>query len=70
MGIRPSKLFWTLVEKPPTTIPEMMQRANHYIDAKTLIAGKREEQKHLRTESARGFTSGPLRRRIEGLDLN
>ncbi|RRT50058.1 hypothetical protein B296_00040614 [Ensete ventricosum] len=24
MGIRPSKLFWSLVEKPQTTVPEMM----------------------------------------------
>ncbi|RRT55694.1 hypothetical protein B296_00037211 [Ensete ventricosum] len=45
MGIRPSKLFWSLVKKPPTTVPEMMQRANHFITAEILIVGKREEQK-------------------------
>ncbi|RWW82724.1 hypothetical protein BHE74_00008795 [Ensete ventricosum] len=42
MGIRPSKLFWSLVEKPPSTVLEMMYRANHYIAAETLIAEKRE----------------------------
>ncbi|RWW74480.1 hypothetical protein BHE74_00017573 [Ensete ventricosum] len=45
MRIRPSKLFWSLVKKPPTTVPEMMQRANHFITAKILIVEKREEQK-------------------------
>ncbi|RWW23056.1 hypothetical protein GW17_00012715 [Ensete ventricosum] len=40
MGIHSSKLFWSLVEKPPTTVPEMMQRVNHFIAAETLIARK------------------------------
>ncbi|RWW41125.1 hypothetical protein BHE74_00053408, partial [Ensete ventricosum] len=70
MGIRPSKLFWSLVEKPPTIVPEMMQRANHFITAETPIAGKREEQKRPRTEQSRGPTSGPSRRRIEGSDFS
>ncbi|RRT60969.1 hypothetical protein B296_00004938 [Ensete ventricosum] len=48
----------------------MMQRANHYIAAKTLIAEKHEEQKRPRMEQSRGPTSGPSRRRVEGLDFS
>ncbi|RRT61893.1 hypothetical protein B296_00016248 [Ensete ventricosum] len=61
-----TKLFWSLVEKPPTTVPKMMQRANHFIAAKTLIAKKREEQKRPRVEQPRGPASGPSRRRMRG----
>ncbi|RWW54243.1 hypothetical protein BHE74_00039182 [Ensete ventricosum] len=48
----------------------MMQRANHYIAAKTLIAEKHEEHKRPRMEQSRGPTSGPSRRRVEGLDFS
>ncbi|RRT67062.1 hypothetical protein B296_00030772 [Ensete ventricosum] len=40
MGIRSSKLFWSLVEKPPTTVLEIMQRANYFIAAVALIVEK------------------------------
>ncbi|RRT65490.1 hypothetical protein B296_00010444 [Ensete ventricosum] len=70
MGIRPSKPFWLLVEKPSTTVRKMMQRANHYIAAETLIVEKHEEQKHPRTEQSRGPTLGPLRRKVEGSDFS
>ncbi|RRT71386.1 hypothetical protein B296_00019681 [Ensete ventricosum] len=70
MGIRLSKLLWSLVKKPSTTVLEMMQRAYHFIVAKTLIHGKREEQKHPRTEQSQGSTSRSSRRRIEGLDFS
>ncbi|RZS18218.1 hypothetical protein BHM03_00050464 [Ensete ventricosum] len=50
MGLRPSKLFWSLVKKSSITIPKMMQRANHYIAAETLMVDKREEQKRPRAE--------------------
>ncbi|RWW51648.1 hypothetical protein BHE74_00041981 [Ensete ventricosum] len=70
MGMRPSKLFWSLVEKPSTTVPEMMQRTNYFIVVEALIVRKREEQKRPRVEQPRGPTSGPSRRRIEGPDFS
>ncbi|RWW42601.1 hypothetical protein BHE74_00051837, partial [Ensete ventricosum] len=66
IGIRSSKLFWSLVKKSPTIILEMMQRANHFIAVETLIAGKHEQQKHPCTEKPRGPNSGPSRRRKRG----
>ncbi|RRT47409.1 hypothetical protein B296_00039905 [Ensete ventricosum] len=38
--------FWSLIERPPATLPEMLQRAHQYMTAETLVAGKREETKH------------------------
>ncbi|RZS15091.1 hypothetical protein BHM03_00046881 [Ensete ventricosum] len=70
MGIRPSKLFWSPVEKPLTMVPEMMQRANHYITTETLIVDKCEKQKRPRTEQSRGPTSRPSRWRLEGSNFN
>ncbi|RWW20854.1 hypothetical protein GW17_00015015 [Ensete ventricosum] len=70
MGIRPSKLLWSLVERPPTIIPKMMQRAKHFITVETLIVEKREEQKHPRMKQPQGPTLGPSRRRIEGPDFS
>ncbi|RRT31118.1 hypothetical protein B296_00057768 [Ensete ventricosum] len=48
MGLRPSRFFWSLIERPPMTLPEMLQRAHQYMAAETLIAGKRDETKRSR----------------------
>ncbi|RZR74823.1 hypothetical protein BHM03_00043945 [Ensete ventricosum] len=65
--IRPSRLFWSLVERPLTTIPEMLQRANQYVTAKTLVVEKREDPKPPppRVEPSWGPPPGLPRRRME-----
>ncbi|RZS02886.1 hypothetical protein BHM03_00032992 [Ensete ventricosum] len=42
--------FWSLIERPPTTLPEMLQRAHQYMVAETLVAGKQDEEKRPRVE--------------------
>ncbi|RWW59872.1 hypothetical protein BHE74_00033173 [Ensete ventricosum] len=49
-GLRPSRFFWSLIERPPTTLPEMLQRAHQYMAAETLVASKRDEKKPPRVE--------------------
>ncbi|RRT33013.1 hypothetical protein B296_00044512 [Ensete ventricosum] len=44
-GLRPSRFFWSLIERPPTTLPEMLQWVHQYMTAETLIASKRDEMK-------------------------
>ncbi|RWW63596.1 hypothetical protein BHE74_00029210 [Ensete ventricosum] len=65
IGIRPSHFFWSLVEHPPATVPEMLQRASQYVIAKALVVEKREDQKRPRVESSRGLPSRLPRRRME-----
>ncbi|RZS06680.1 hypothetical protein BHM03_00037382 [Ensete ventricosum] len=60
-----SRLFWSLVEQPPTIVPKILQRANEYIAAKILVAEKREDQKCPRAKPSRGPPLGLLRRRME-----
>ncbi|RRT43255.1 hypothetical protein B296_00052024, partial [Ensete ventricosum] len=65
VGIRPSSLFWSLMERTPTIVPEMLQRANQYVIAEALVAEKREDQKCPQAESSRGSPPTPSRKRIE-----
>ncbi|RWW41886.1 hypothetical protein BHE74_00052596 [Ensete ventricosum] len=62
-GLRPSRFFWSLVERPPTTLPEMVQRAHQYMAIETLITGKQDETKRPRGEQSRGHPAPPPKRR-------
>ncbi|KAJ8478746.1 hypothetical protein OPV22_022473 [Ensete ventricosum] len=62
-GLRPSRFFWSLIERPPTTLPKMLQRAHQYMAAETLIAGKRDETKRSRGEQSRGNLVPPPKTR-------
>ncbi|RWV82812.1 hypothetical protein GW17_00055653 [Ensete ventricosum] len=55
--------FWSLIERPPTTLPEMLQRAHQYMAVETLIAGKRDETKRSRGEQSRGHLAPPPKKR-------
>ncbi|RWW06929.1 hypothetical protein BHE74_00013237 [Ensete ventricosum] len=63
--IRPSRLFWSLVERSLTIVPEMLQRANQYVATEVLVVEKYEDQKHPRAESSRGPPPRLPRKRTE-----
>ncbi|RZR77287.1 hypothetical protein BHM03_00002302 [Ensete ventricosum] len=63
MGLRPSRFFWSLIERPPPTVPEMLQRASQYVVVETLVAGKQEDPKKSRGDKPQGQPSGTPKRR-------
>ncbi|RWW65618.1 hypothetical protein BHE74_00027061 [Ensete ventricosum] len=42
--------FWLLIERPPVTVPEMLQCTNQYTTAEVLVVGKRMDHKRPRSE--------------------
>ncbi|RRT48204.1 hypothetical protein B296_00032334 [Ensete ventricosum] len=48
MRLQPSRFFWSLIYRPPSMVPEMLQRASQYVAIELLVAGKREDQKKSR----------------------
>ncbi|RWW56416.1 hypothetical protein BHE74_00036865 [Ensete ventricosum] len=63
MGLRPSRFFWLSIERPPSNMPEMLQRASQYVAVETLVAGKREDHKKSRGDKPQEQPSGTPRRR-------
>ncbi|RZR95115.1 hypothetical protein BHM03_00023924, partial [Ensete ventricosum] len=63
MELRPSRFFWLLIERPPSTVPEMLQRASQYVAVESLVAGKQEDHKKSRGDKPQGQPSGTPKRR-------
>ncbi|RWV79807.1 hypothetical protein GW17_00059007 [Ensete ventricosum] len=49
-GLNYARFFWLLIERPPVTVPEMLQRTNQYTTAEVLVVGKRMDHKRPRSE--------------------
>ncbi|RRT60962.1 hypothetical protein B296_00018367 [Ensete ventricosum] len=63
MGLWPSRFFWSLIERPPSTVPEMLQRASQNVAVESLVAGKREDHKKPQDDKPQGQPFGTPRRR-------